>query len=220
MCSWWVHPIAAYRDGIIGQPGGGITTDGERAYAVLLASDEELQADDDDAIVYRPRPQRLSRTKLCSIKTPVRVLRGATGVGGGGVFGPDIGVRYEGLYCIDRWSVKLIENIARQHEWHQFTFVLMPAQPEAPMHPSSVPPALHHPDDTEHEDWLEYVRTLPERAVTIEGLIMNGWRGELVWLDSDDVPGGVVLRTERRDSGYASGGAEVRGADQLQRLRP
>ena len=90
--------MAAYRDGVVGQPGGGVTTDGERAYAILIAADEEVEARADGGVVYRPRPDRALRTKLLCSKNPVRVLRMAGGADATRHLRPEAGVRYEGLY--------------------------------------------------------------------------------------------------------------------------
>ena len=218
-CSWWVHPIAAYRDGIVGVPGPGpgITTDGDRVFAILMAPDEDLQArsSEDSTIIYRPRFTRADRTKLLRNRNAVRVLRGAGSASG---LGPEVGVRYEGLYQVERWSLHMVLG-RRGREDLQYTLVLQPSVPEwavVDVGGHNLPTAVG-PPDLDHEekaDWEDYVRERDERVLDVAELVAGGWHGELVWMERED-------GQERRDSGYAEGGEEgKRAGKRRQKAKP
>ena len=100
MISWWISPLFAFKDGIIdsAESSGGIVADVEGAYAVLMTSDEEINAPSPDVITYRARNQDRGRYRLTAAtresRQPVRILR-AHGLRS--LWAPKAGVRYEGL---------------------------------------------------------------------------------------------------------------------------
>lgn len=100
-CRWWIHPIFAFRDGIISSsnPRGGITFDTEGAYAITLTATDEVEGSTAERIIYAvssndPGKHRLFNSFL-PVKTPVRVLRTHTLYS---KWSPVVGIRYEGLY--------------------------------------------------------------------------------------------------------------------------
>lgn len=90
----------AYRAGIIdnGDPSGGITCDGEDAYALLMTYNDELSGPSANSFVYRSKSPDPGRYRLTAAtmesRHPIRVLRSHTLRS---FWTPRAGVRYDGL---------------------------------------------------------------------------------------------------------------------------
>lgn len=98
--SWWISPLFAFREGIIdsAEPSGGIVADADGAYAVLMASDEEMNGVSPDRFTYRSRNYDRGRYRLVAAtreaRQPIRVLRSHSLRS---LWAPKAGVRYDGL---------------------------------------------------------------------------------------------------------------------------
>lgn len=90
----------AYRAGIIdnGNPAGGITSDGNEAYALLMTHKDEISSPSPSIFTYRSRSEDPGRYRLTSAtpdtRKPIRVLRSHSLRS---FWTPRAGVRYEGL---------------------------------------------------------------------------------------------------------------------------
>jgi hypothetical protein len=98
--SWWISPLFALRDGIIdsAEAAGGIVSDVDGAYALLMTSDEEVSGPTSDVFTYRARNHDRGRYRLTAAtresRQPVRVLRAHSLRS---FWSPKAGVRYDGL---------------------------------------------------------------------------------------------------------------------------
>ena len=99
VCSWWIKPAAAFRDGIIDEAARGITADQHGAYAIILKSDEEYEMGEGGLIRYftsnkDPGVFKLLNTISSSVRGVVRVLRSWRLHS---LLAPAGGIRYDGL---------------------------------------------------------------------------------------------------------------------------
>lgn len=98
--SWWINPLFALKDGIIdsADKAGGIVSDSDGAYAVLMTHDEEVNCPSPEAFTYRARPHDSGRYRLTMAKResrqPIRILRSHSLRS---FWAPKAGVRYDGL---------------------------------------------------------------------------------------------------------------------------
>lgn len=100
MSSWWISPLFAFRDGIIdsAEAEGGIIADADGAYAILMTSDEEVNAPSPDKFTYCAKNHDRGRYRLTAAtresRQPIRVLRSHSLHS---FWSPKAGVRYDGL---------------------------------------------------------------------------------------------------------------------------
>lgn len=98
--SWWISALFAFKDGIIdsGEAAGGIISDAEGAYAVLMTRDEEIKVASMEVFTYRAPDHDRGRYRLTAAtresRQPVRVLRAHSLRS---FYAPKAGVRYDGL---------------------------------------------------------------------------------------------------------------------------
>ena len=98
--SWWISPVFALRGGIIdsAEAAGGIVSDVDGAYALLMTGDEEISGPSPDSFTYRARSHDRGRYRLTAAtresRQPVRVLRAHSLRS---FWAPKAGVRYDGL---------------------------------------------------------------------------------------------------------------------------
>lgn len=98
--SWWINALFAFRDGIVdsAESAGGIVADGDGAYAVLLANEDEISGPTAGAFTYRAKNEDKGRYRLTSAtresRQPVRILRSHTLRS---FWAPKAGIRYDGL---------------------------------------------------------------------------------------------------------------------------
>lgn len=100
MCSWWIHPIFAFRAGIIDSPDphGGVIADADGLYGLTLTGYDLLKADNGDTIQYVVRKGDKNLPQLLrAIRHPkpdIRILRSHTLRS---AMSPVAGIRYDGL---------------------------------------------------------------------------------------------------------------------------
>jgi hypothetical protein len=89
----------AFRDGIIDAASinGGITYDAHGAYAIVLRSDEEINAPTPNSFTYRCKENDPGIWRLAMPKTVVRVLRSHAL---SSLWAPVAGIRYDGQYVV------------------------------------------------------------------------------------------------------------------------
>lgn len=110
MPSWWIHPIFAFRAGIIDSPDphGGVVADPDGLYGLTLTGHDDLRNDNGDQFRYVVRKgDKNQATLLRAILHPkpsIRVLRSHTLRSS---FSPIAGIRYDGLYKITSYGVNL-----------------------------------------------------------------------------------------------------------------
>ncbi|KAI9766896.1 MAG: hypothetical protein M1840_006193 [Geoglossum simile] len=106
---WWIHPICASRDGIIGNTGR-ITASEQGVYAITLTKDNATDIGEDKVLCKwnsgdhegdAMDARKLLRNVLS--REPVRVLRTSTL---GSKLAPIAGVRYDGLYDVVRHGLE------------------------------------------------------------------------------------------------------------------
>lgn len=100
ICSWWLKPAAAYRDGIIDRTAHAITADENRAYAIVVNGSRELDMKPNGTFVYHaalddPGALKLTKTMTSDTEKVVRVLRSWKLRS---KLAPKAGLRYDGLY--------------------------------------------------------------------------------------------------------------------------
>ncbi|CAD6574376.1 MAG: hypothetical protein ASARMPREDX12_006570 [Alectoria sarmentosa] len=196
---WWLKPAAAYRDGIIDETSHGITANERGAYAIVLAGSCEMDLGRNGEIRYEagindPGVFKLTKTMLREDpeEKVVRVLRSWKLRSKNA---PKAGLRYDGLYRILSFSVRL----SPPNTWHTaFTLSRLPTQP-------SLLQALHIPTSDQLDDWKDYQRLkLVDRgddfAVLREILAQPQGAGE----ELDDGDGMNNGRHGSEDSGYFS----------------
>lgn len=99
MCSWWLKPAAAYRDGIIDKTAHAITADDNGAYAIVMSGGSEQDLKADEQFMYRaalhdPGVFKLTKTMTTNTEKIVRVLRSWKLRSN---LAPKAGLRYDGL---------------------------------------------------------------------------------------------------------------------------
>ncbi|GAB7361818.1 hypothetical protein MBLNU230_g1860t1 [Neophaeotheca triangularis] len=195
---WWIHPMFAFRDGIIdcGDPKGEITADSQGAYAVVLTDHDEIGQDNKpsapELFTYRARHNDKGRYRLTAgnveSRQPVRILRNHTLRS---FWSPSAGIRYDGLYKVISWRIKFEPTTKTMS--YDITFQRLPMQ-------ASMEAVLARPMTEEAEDYREYKRIrkqmqgdltpkLPSSANALlsmdgENDIQNASAADLVAVDS------------------------------------
>lgn len=114
--AWWIHPVFAFHDGIIDNPGveGGISSNGKQAFAVVLSGRDVMRTIDRKSFVYRIKtgdPGGMSLVNaILPPKKAVRVLRYSTS---NCELAPVKGIRYDGLYHVAGYTLHTIQNRIR-----------------------------------------------------------------------------------------------------------
>lgn len=97
---WWINPLFAHYDGIIGIEAceGGTTYDKSGVYAIVVKDSGEIEAISEHSFVYRVPQSDKGKFRLTSAipssRQLIRVLRSHSV---NSIWGPKTGVRYEGL---------------------------------------------------------------------------------------------------------------------------
>ncbi|KXT04541.1 hypothetical protein AC578_8663 [Pseudocercospora eumusae] len=150
--SWWISPFFAYRDGIIdnGNSDGGVVSDGDGAYAVVLTGGDEICGPDANSFQYRCRDKDPGRYRLTA-GTPesrhaVRVLRSHSLRS---FWKPRAGLRYDGLHKVTGWTIKHDNKTNRMV--YIVNFQRLASE-------SSMELVLKRPWSDEIEDYTEYKR--------------------------------------------------------------
>ncbi|PSN75021.1 hypothetical protein BS50DRAFT_643633 [Corynespora cassiicola Philippines] len=181
--SWWLNSLFACHAGIIDLDSvdGGVCFDKQGAYALLLKDSGEIEAPNPFNFTYRCKPTDRGRFRLTAAtpksRVPIRVLRSHTL---NSVWGPKVGVRYEGLwvdflsgepadwfrYRVTGWTVRQVKpsdivglEFATGDIMYEIKFERVDT--------SSVDGVLKHPTANEADDYLEYKRL---RRVYREGI--------------------------------------------------
>ncbi|MCJ1434142.1 hypothetical protein MMC27_003508 [Xylographa pallens] len=150
---WWIKPAAAYRDRVIHGSTNGITADVDGAYAIFMTANEEVETNDENVFRYWASQKDLGCLQLMKnvhSREMVRVLRSWRLYSR---LAPKAGVRYDGLYRVSGYGVKLMVNILGEDEW-QYSFVLERYHDQA-----GLDRALCHPTADEMDDWRDYKQT-------------------------------------------------------------
>ncbi|MCJ1387372.1 hypothetical protein MMC18_000215 [Xylographa bjoerkii] len=161
---WWIKPAAAYRDGIIHGSTNGITADVEGAYAIFMTDNEEVEIGEENMFRYWASHKEsgcLQLIKNVHSRGLVRVLRGWRLCSR---LAPKAGLRYDGLYHVSGYGVKLTVNIVGEDEW-QYSFVLKRYRDQA-----GLDKALCHPTADEMDDWKDYKQTRDSISDDNEGV--------------------------------------------------
>ncbi|KAF2202480.1 hypothetical protein GQ43DRAFT_310365 [Delitschia confertaspora ATCC 74209] len=118
---WWISPLFAYHAGIIDlkTTDGGICCDDQKAYALLLkASEDEIMTSTPKEFTYRCPRNDPGRFRLTAADPKsrhlIRVLRSHTLTN---LWAPKVGVRYEGLFKVAGWSVRLVPRHQIAEKW-------------------------------------------------------------------------------------------------------
>ncbi|MCJ1397322.1 hypothetical protein MMC11_000514 [Xylographa trunciseda] len=150
---WWIKPAAAYRDGIIHGSTNGITADVDGAYAIFMTDNEEAETSEENVFRYWASPKDPGCLQLMSnvhSRELVRVLRSWRL---DSRLAPKAGLRYDGLYRVSGYGVKLKVNVVGEDEW-QYTFVLERYRDQV-----GLDRAICHPTADEMDDWRDYKQT-------------------------------------------------------------
>ncbi|KAF7189105.1 hypothetical protein HII31_09527 [Pseudocercospora fuligena] len=150
--SWWINPFFAYRDGIIdnGNSDGGVVSDGDRAYAVVLTGGDEISGPDPNSFQYRCRDKDPGRYRLTAgtpeSRHPIRVLRSHSLRS---LWKPRAGLRYDGLHKVTGWTIK------HDNKTNQMVYIVNFQRLASE---SSMELVLKRPWSDEIEDYTEYKR--------------------------------------------------------------
>ncbi|KAH7109853.1 hypothetical protein B0J11DRAFT_601363 [Dendryphion nanum] len=160
--AWWINPLFAHHAGIIDleTTDGGVCFDKNAAYAVLLLESSEVDAISESEIIYRCKPTDKGRYRLTAAtargRTPVRILRSHSL---NSVWGPRVGVRYEGLYKVTGWAIRPAKRsktlpLSREAQLGDIVY-------EVNFERIDVTPmkeVMRHPTAIEVDDYIEYKR--------------------------------------------------------------
>lgn len=194
--SWWLNMGCAHRDGIVGaaleKPTKGRY--GMAALALLTGMEQDLP---DGKTVYiregAAHEMHPSLITLCGRK--IRILRGFRLKS---TRQPRAGVRYDGLYVIHTWSIKL--NVNTELYTLRLTLERVPGQ----RHMDDV---LRIPKPSQLDDWKLYEQLERDRIRQTEGKVkFDHWTDLRVaekqeresWRRSRESPGGQSPQARRR----------------------
>ncbi|KAI9701184.1 MAG: hypothetical protein M1836_001853 [Candelina mexicana] len=145
---WWIETTYAYQDGIIDDSRDGITADEDGAYAIVVRDDHEIDSGRPDMMVYRATGTGRGKFMLMrnlNSRACVRVLRSSRSKS---EWAPRAGVRYDGLYVVTGYGVKL--DTIQKDEW-VYTFRLSREEGQP-----SMEKALRHPTAEEYNSRQAY----------------------------------------------------------------
>ncbi|KAL9048970.1 MAG: hypothetical protein Q9206_005759 [Seirophora lacunosa] len=208
---WWLNSAAACRDGIIDNPHFNITSDGDVAYAITMTEHSETAVSKDGSCSYTPHHDDRGAFELMATinggqRSSVRVLRSWRLQSS---LAPAAGIRYDGLYRVTGYGVKLSQSPGTNNDVWRYTFHLRREESQEHMEK-----ALAHPNSDQLDDWEDFKAGLTEASggeVTDE--VMAAY-GQVSWM-----PGAAerTARVESIDSGYFSptpeGQADMKGED-------
>ncbi|KAF9695549.1 hypothetical protein EKO04_006339 [Ascochyta lentis] len=107
---WWINTLFAHHAGIIGLESlqGGTTYNKKAAYALVLKDTGEIDGTSEDFFTYRFPLNDKGKFRLTAAtpasRQPIRVLRCHSI---NSIWGPKAGIRYEGVYAVKGWCVRL-----------------------------------------------------------------------------------------------------------------
>ncbi|KAL8825834.1 MAG: hypothetical protein Q9170_007640 [Blastenia crenularia] len=150
---WWLNSAAACRDGIIDNTNDQITADDDGAYAIVMTQHAETHNSKDESCSYTSHASERGVFKLMSTingehRNPIRVLRSWRLQS---ALAPVAGIRYDGLYRVTGYGVKLRwDSETREDNW-RYTFHLKrePGQ-------ETMEKALTFPNPDQLDDWEDY----------------------------------------------------------------
>ncbi|KAL8773377.1 MAG: hypothetical protein Q9209_001771 [Squamulea sp. 1 TL-2023] len=151
--SWWLNSAAACRDGIIDNLHYRITADNHVAHAIVMTQGQETNVLKDDRSLYTPYSNDPGAVKLMATiggeqRRTVRVLRSWRLQSN---LAPSAGLRYDGLYRVTGYSVKLIPGIEGEQDMWRYTFHLK-REPDQ----ESMEKVLAIPMPEQLDDWDDY----------------------------------------------------------------
>ncbi|KAL8730240.1 MAG: hypothetical protein Q9166_004217 [cf. Caloplaca sp. 2 TL-2023] len=145
-----VHPC---RDGIIDNLRYHITADNNVAYAIAMTQGNEANVSKDGSSSYTPLPSDLGAFKLMTTingeeRRKIRVLRSWRLISS---LAPAAGIRYDGLYRVTGYGVKLVPGSEGNNDSWRYTFHLMRESCQ-----DSMEKALAVPMPDQLDDWEDY----------------------------------------------------------------
>ncbi|KAL8704758.1 MAG: hypothetical protein Q9201_002105 [Fulgogasparrea decipioides] len=150
---WWLNCASACRDGIVDNPYYWITSNGGVACAIIMTEHTEIDSSKDRSCSYRPHPKDPGVFKLMATingeqRSAIRVLRSWKLQSSQA---PAAGIRYDGLYRVTGYRVKLdTETETGIHNW-RYTFHLKRESGQ-----ESMEKALSFPNSDQMDDWNDY----------------------------------------------------------------
>ncbi|KAL8685033.1 MAG: hypothetical protein Q9224_006008 [Gallowayella concinna] len=151
--NWWLNGAAACRDGIIDNLHYQITADHRIAYAISMTQGNEENVSEDGSSSYTPQPNDAGAFKLMNTisseeRGKIRVLRSWRLQS---PYAPAAGIRYDGLYQVTGYGVKLVPGSEGKKDTWRYTFHLKREPCQAGMDK-----ALAVPMPDQLDDWEDY----------------------------------------------------------------
>ncbi|KAL8818182.1 MAG: hypothetical protein Q9223_003124 [Gallowayella weberi] len=150
---WWLNGAAACRDGIIDNLHYQITADHRIAYAIAMTQGNEKNVSKDGSSSFTPLPNDDGVFKLMATinggeRAKIRVLRSWRLQSPNA---PAAGIRYDGLYQVTGYGVKLVRGSEGKKDTWRYTFHIKrdPCQ-------ASMDKALAVPMPDQLDDWEDY----------------------------------------------------------------
>ncbi|KAL8711160.1 MAG: hypothetical protein Q9220_004305 [cf. Caloplaca sp. 1 TL-2023] len=150
---WWLNCAAACRDGIVDNPHYRITAGKTVAYAIAMTQGNETGQYRDDSCSYTPLPGDLGVFRLMTTvngqeRKVLRVLRSWKLQS---PLAPAAGVRYDGLYRVVGYGIKLVHSPETGQDSWRYTFHLKREEGQ-----ESMAKALTYPMPDQLDDWDDY----------------------------------------------------------------
>ncbi|KAL9130216.1 MAG: hypothetical protein Q9217_001561 [Psora testacea] len=167
---WWLNPLTLYRDNLITHPSiSTISYDDDLAYAVTLTNSQETSLAPYDGTMIQYTAPRHNHGVFGLMKTMAstssgKVVRIFRTWRLDSRFKPAGGVRYDGLYRILSYSVRLNPP----NDWH-YSFMLQREPHQIPL--SSI---LHIPTADQLDDWADYLALRDAAGASSSGLTQSG----------------------------------------------
>ncbi|KAI4225381.1 MAG: hypothetical protein L6R36_003961 [Xanthoria steineri] len=150
---WWLNSAAACKDGIVDNLHYRITTDNRVAYAITMTQGKESNVSTDGRSSYTPYANDPGAVKLMATiggeqRSTVRVLRSWRLRSS---LAPVAGLRYDGLYRVTGYGVKLMPGSDDSQDTWRYTFHL-----EREKGQESMEKVLGIPMPDQLDDWEDY----------------------------------------------------------------
>ncbi|KAL8805975.1 MAG: hypothetical protein Q9182_001632 [Xanthomendoza sp. 2 TL-2023] len=150
---WWLNGAAACRDGIIDNLHYRITADNRIAYAIAMTQGNEKNVSKNGSSSYTPFPNDVGAFKLMATisggeRGKIRVLRSWRLQS---PYAPAAGIRYDGLYQVTGYGVKLVPGSEGKKDSWRYTFHIKREPCQA-----SMEKALAVPMPDQLDDWEDY----------------------------------------------------------------